>query len=172
VPYLRADEIKARQWTQRLEDFRGMKIGIAWAGSRRHLLDRQRSMPLAAFAPLANIEGITLFSLQKGETASESSQPLAEMNVIDHTSELADFADTAALIQNLDLVISVDTAVAHLAGAMGKPVWVLLPFAPDWRWMLGRDDSPWYPTMRLFRQKIAGDWNDVIGRVAEAPRNR
>jgi ADP-heptose:LPS heptosyltransferase len=94
------------------------------------------------------------------------------MNLIDHTSELADFADTAALIHNLDLVISVDTAIAHLAGAMGKPVWILLPFAPDWRWMLGRDDSPWYPTMHLFRQTISGDWGEVIQRVADSLRNR
>jgi len=172
VPYLPADETAARRWAQRLGDSGAMKIGIAWAGSRRHPLDRQRSMPVAAFAPLANIPGITLFSLQKGEPASEFSQRPAEMNLIDHTSELADFADTAALIHNLDLVISVDTAIAHLAGAMGKPVWILLPFAPDWRWMLGRDDSPWYPTMHLFRQTISGDWGEVIQRVADSLRNR
>jgi ADP-heptose:LPS heptosyltransferase len=94
------------------------------------------------------------------------------MRMTDPTAELADFSDTAALIANLDLVISVDTAVAHLAGAMGKPTWVMLPFAPDWRWMLGREDSPWYPTMKLFRQKSRGDWIEVIARVTEALSKR
>ena len=90
------------------------------------------------------------------------------MQIIDYTEEIADFSDTAALIQNLDLIISVDTAVAHLAGALGKPVWTLLPFVPDWRWMLEREDSPWYPTMRLFRQPSPGDWESVIVRIKEA----
>ncbi len=108
-----------------------------------------------------------LFSLQKGEAAKQAAHPPGGLELIDWTGELNDFADTAALIANLDLVISSDTAVAHLAGAMGKPVWVLLPVAPDWRWMLHRSDSPWYPTMRLFRQEKPGTWEPVVRRIAE-----
>ncbi len=104
-------------------------------------------------------------TLQKGPAAAQASQPPAGMELIDFSSDLTDFAETAALIQNLDLVICVDTAVAHLAGAMGKPVWILIPFEPDWRWMLNRSDSPWYPTMHLFRQTTQGNWNEVIDRV-------
>ncbi|HTV47862.1 MAG TPA: glycosyltransferase family 9 protein, partial [Phycisphaerae bacterium] len=103
-----------------------------------------------------------------GEASIQAKTPPAGMELIDWTAELKDFADTAALIANLDLVITIDTAAVHLAGALGKPVWTLLPFIPDWRWMLEREDSPWYPTMRLFRQSIRGDWDGVIKRVAEA----
>jgi ADP-heptose:LPS heptosyltransferase len=110
-------------------------------------------------APLAKIDGLKFVSLQK------DGSPGAIPELIDWTSELHDLADTAALIQNLDLVVTIDTAVAHLAGAMGKPVWVLLPFVPDWRWMLDRNDSPWYPTMKLFRQSSPGDWTEPVGRV-------
>jgi len=106
----------------------------------------------------------SFYSLQKGPAAAQ--QAPAGMKFINVAGELKDFADTAALLSNLDLVITVDTAVAHLAGALGKPVWVLLPFAPDWRWLLGREDSPWYPTMRLFRRPTAGDWDSVVARVA------
>src|SRR4029077_11736213 len=121
-----------------------------------------RSMKLATLAPLVDLPGVTFFSLQKDHSAESG------MKLIDWTGELHDFSDTAALIQNLDLVISVDTAVAHLAGAMGKTVWVLLPFVPDWRWMLDRADSPWYPTMRLYRQSRTGDWTGPVEQVRDA----
>jgi ADP-heptose:LPS heptosyltransferase len=111
---------------------------------------------------------VRFFSLQKGKAEEESKTAIAKMGIVDWADELKDFADTAALIVNLDLVVSVDTAIVHLAGAMGKPVWTLLPFASDWRWLVGREDSPWYPTMRLFRQALIGDWGWVVQRVIEA----
>jgi len=169
VPYLQADAEDAGRWQQRLAD-QGpiMKVGLAWAGSPTHKNDRNRSIKLAGLAPLGQMPGVRFVSLQKGNAAAESKTPPAGMDFVDWTEELHDFADTAALIANLDLVIAVDTAVVHLAGAMGKPVWTLLPFVPDWRWLLEREDSPWYPTMRLFRQSSWGDWDSVITRVVEA----
>jgi tetratricopeptide (TPR) repeat protein/SAM-dependent methyltransferase len=144
----------------------GLRVGIAWAGSPAHLKDRFRSIAPTLLRPLLREERIRFFSLQVGPRAGE----LAELGeaVTDLAPRIEDMADTAALTMQLDLVIAVDTAVAHLAGALGKPVWVLLPLAPDWRWMLGREDSPWYPTMRLFRQERLGDWAGVIGRVCDA----
>ena len=124
-------------------------------------MDARRSIPLATLAPLAEIAGVTFVSLQKGAAP-------AGMALIDWTGELADFADTAALATALDLVITVDTAVAHLAAALGRPVWLLNRFDADWRWLRGRDDSPWYPTLRQFRQTMPGDWADVVQRVAIA----
>jgi ADP-heptose:LPS heptosyltransferase len=111
------------------------------------------------------MDGLRLFSLQKEIPKQWASSSLSELNIIDYTGDIDDFSDTAGIIMNLDLIISVDTAVAHLAGALGKTVWTLLPFAPDWRWMLNREDSPWYPTMRLFRQASPGDWGSVISKV-------
>jgi tetratricopeptide (TPR) repeat protein len=143
-------------------------VGIAWAGSPNHKNDHNRSLSLAALGTLARVPGVVFYSIQKGPAASQASAPPPGMQLIDLTAELRDFADTAALVANLDLVICVDTAPAHLAGALGKPVWVLLPYAPDWRWLLEREDSPWYPTMRLFRQKSWGDWDPVLERVTQA----
>jgi hypothetical protein len=125
-------------------------------------------MALSLLAPLATAPDICLYSLQKGEAAKQTAKPPSGMRIIDWTDELHDFADTAALIANLDLIISVDTSVAHLTAAMGKPVWLMLPLLPDWRWLQEREDSPWYPTMRLFRQPAAGDWPGVISRVVAA----
>ena len=171
VPYLSANLAGAEAWRERLAcAASGLKVGIVWAGHRGHTNDRNRSLSLAALAPLAGVFGVRFFSLQKGDAASESHHPPPGMELTDVGQDLNDFADTAALIANLDLVIAVDTAVVHLAGAMGRPVWTLLPFVPDWRWLLGREDSPWYPTMRLFRQPEAGDWESVIRRVAEELR--
>ena len=116
-------------------------------------------------APLARLGEVSFHSLQMGTGAEQSASPPTGMRLRDDTGRITDFADTAALVTNLNLVISIDSAVAHLAGALGKPVWLLLPFAPDWRWMLDREDSPWYPTMRLFRQARPGDWIDVMERV-------
>ncbi|MDP9172421.1 MAG: tetratricopeptide repeat protein [Planctomycetota bacterium] len=165
IPYLRADETSSTQWAKRLAEYPGLKVGLNWAGRPSHGNDRNRSIALSALAPLFGVPGITFFSLQKW-----NANPVinTSFNLIDWTQELTDFADTAALINNLDLVISVDTAVVHLAGTMGKPVWTLLPFAPDWRWMLGREDSPWYPTMRLFRQTKERNWDGPIARLVEA----
>ena len=149
------------------ERFKLPKVGLAWSGSPTHRTDHRRSLPLSQFAGLAGIANVLFFSLQKGKAATEAATPSSRLLLTDWTDELHDFADTAALIANLDLIITVDTAVAHLAGAMGKPVWVLLPFAPDWRWMLNRSDSPWYPTIRIFRQSKIGQWSDVIERVTQ-----
>jgi hypothetical protein len=122
-------------------------------------------MALAAATPLLAVEGVTFFSLQKGPPGAAIVANGQQSRIIDLGSLLEDFADTAAAMTCLDLVISVDTAAAHLAGALAKPVWTLLPFAPDWRWLLGRNDSPWYPSMRLYRQPAPGDWNAVIAQV-------
>jgi hypothetical protein len=166
APYIRADSIKAGYWREKLTG-QGFKVGLVWAGNPCHKRDRQRSVALSRFGALAEIHGIRLYGLQKGKAARQAGKPAAAFRIHNFGDELHDFADTAALIDNLDLVIAVDTAVAHLAGSMGKPVWVMLPYVPDWRWMLDRDDSPWYPTMRLFRQPQPGDWDAVIGKMAK-----
>jgi hypothetical protein len=169
VAYLHADEAKRADWAARLAVETRRKIGLVWAGRPTHGNDRQRSVALSRLAPLWDIANVRWISLQQGEAGRQSAD--APMEMADWSSEMRDFADTAAVIANLDLVITVDTAVAHLAGAMGRPVWVLLPFVPDWRWMLERRDSPWYPTMRLFRQARFGDWDGVIGQVKAALQN-
>jgi tetratricopeptide (TPR) repeat protein len=167
VPYLKADRKLSAKWKSRLaaEPAR-RRIGLAWAGSSLHKKDWTRSLELSQLAPLAAAGDNVFISLQTGEAGKQD--PPAEMTLRDFTADLSDFAETAALVDCLDLVITVDTAVAHLAGAMGKPVWVLVSHAADWRWLSGREDSPWYPTMRLFRQTSAGDWTDVIRRVADS----
>jgi Flp pilus assembly protein TadD len=170
VPYVSVENELAGLWAARLGESSEKRIGLVWAGSAGYANDRNRSLPLASLMPLFEVSGLKFYSLQKGGQAAQISVQAANHELIDHTPELNDFADTAALIANLHLVISVDTAVAHLAGAMGKPVWVLLPFSPDWRWLLDRDDSPWYSTARLFRQTTAGNWEEVIARVVEALR--
>jgi Flp pilus assembly protein TadD len=165
-PTLRAPSDRVEKFSRLiLENAGRMKIGIAWAGRAQHKNDRNRSLPFSALMPLLERSSAQFFSLQKGPAARQIGQFSSGLKLVDLTEELVDFADTAGLIANLDLVICVDTAVAHLAGAMGKPVWLMLPFAPDWRWMLDRDDSPWYPSVRLFRQLRAGDWGGVVGRI-------
>jgi len=169
VPYLHADAQDVKKWRERLDEHSPhLKMGLVWAGSPTNKNDRSRSIKLQSLAPLGQVPGVRLLSLQKGAAAAEAKTPPMGMELVDYTQELTDFADTAALIANLDLLISVDTAVVHLAGAMGKLVWTLLPFSPDWRWLLERENSPWYPTMRLFRQQVIGDWDNVITRVASA----
>ena len=165
VPYLRADPQAVETWRKKLADIPGLKVGLVWAGSPTHPNDRNRSMRLSEFLPLKAIPNIKFVSLQKGAAASQVAQ-VPEMDVIDWTDQLKTLDDTAALISALDLVITVDTSVAHLAGAIGAPVWMLLAIAPDFRWMLEREDSPWYPTMRLFRQDNKPDWSPVIRRLA------
>ena len=165
IPYLQAQAEAVQHWRERLAaESRGGKVGLVWAGRPQHKNDRHRSLNLSALTPLGSVPNTSFYSLQKGPAAQQAQSPPGGMRLIDHTEELKDFADTAALVANLDLVISVDTAVVHLAGAMGKEVWVLLPFVPDWRWLLEREDSPWYPSLRLFRQPALGDWDSVIGR--------
>jgi tetratricopeptide (TPR) repeat protein len=164
VPYIYADTGKVAHWRNRLPGSR-FKVGIVWAGRPLHTNDRNRSCKLAQFYPFSKIPGIQLIGLQKGEATAQTQHNPAQFVLTNYGEEFKDFSDTAGLIENLDLVISVDTAVAHLAGAMGKPVWALLPFVPDWRWMMDREDSPWYPSMRLFRQKTQGDWGPVFQRV-------
>jgi tetratricopeptide (TPR) repeat protein len=167
--YLRTDPALAEAWEKRLASApSGFRVGLVWAGRPTHKRDRHRSFALSQFLPLADANGVSFFSLQKGPPAKQIENLPESMKLIDHSSEFNDFAQTAALISNLDLVIGVDTAVVHLAAAMGKPVWLLLPSVPDWRWLMNRDDSPWYPTVRLFRQKSAGDWVGVLSRVKES----
>ncbi len=169
IPYLSVDQAKTSAWRARLGETNTPRVGLAWSGRPTHRNDMNRSILLAELAPLfASGAGFT--SLQK-EVRNEDQESLASTPALRHYGKhLHDFADTAALIACLDLVITVDTSVAHLAGALGKPVWILLPSDPDWRWMLGREDSPWYPTARLFRQTRAHDWNDPISNVAVALR--
>jgi tetratricopeptide (TPR) repeat protein len=144
----------------------GLRVGLAWAGNPSHHRDRYRSIPLSRLDPLLRLQGVHFFSLQMGpEAAQLATTPVP---ITDLSDAIHDMADTAALMAHLDLVIAVDTSVVHLAGALGKPVWVLLPIAPDWRWLLGRQDSPWYPTMRLFRQPKFGDWESVVEMVRAA----
>jgi Flp pilus assembly protein TadD len=166
VPYLRADSAKAQYWRRRFSRT-DLNVGIVWAGQPVHPEDRARSCHLRHFLRLSKMPGVRLFGLQKGSAAAQVRGLAAEISLTNLGDELDDFTDTAAVIENLDLVISVDTAVLHLAGAMAKPVWAILPSAPDWRWMLERQDSPWYPTMRLFRQRQYGHWDDVFHRVSQ-----
>ncbi len=165
VPYLAAP---AARFALPVPAGTRLKVGIAWAGRPDHKNDRNRSCPVEHFLTLAERPGVALYSLQKGERAGDIAAAAADGRVHDLGPRLADFADTAAAIAGLDLVISVDTAVAHLAGALGRPLWVALAFMPDWRWLLERADSPWYPTARLFRQHRRGDWADVFARIAAA----
>lgn len=174
VPYLTADPKDEALWAARLAPFTGLKIGLVWAGNPRldqpqsRAVDRRRSLPLAAFAPLAKLAGLHWISLQKGAPASQAAHPPEGMQLFDGSEELGDFADTAALIAHLDLVISVDTSVVHLAGAMGKPVFMLSRYDGCWRWLLDRTDSPWYPTLRLFHQETFGDWSGAIAALKDA----
>jgi tetratricopeptide (TPR) repeat protein len=154
-------------WRDRLAGLAGLRVGLCWAGGRSNL-DRRRSITLDALAPLGEVSGVQFISLQKGPPAAEAARPPRGTQLHDFTEDLHDFADTAALIENLDLVISVDTAVAHLAGALGEPVWLLNRFDTCWRWLQNRDDSPWYPSLRLFRQPTPGDWSSVISGVQDA----
>lgn len=166
VPYLHAEPQRIAAWRERLGPRRRMRIGIAWSGNPLHANDRNRSIPLATLSRLLSRPDIDFHVLQ-GEVREADRPALAALpQVHDHGEALGDFANTAALMMHMDLVISIDTALAHLAGALGVPTWVPLCWAPDWRWLLERGDSPWYPTMRLFRQRRRGDWGDVLTDVA------
>jgi hypothetical protein len=172
VPYIRADAERVAYWRQQLERWPGRKVGIVWQGDRRHRHDRRRSVPLALFRPLAQIPGVQLVSLQHGDGTEQLAALDLPFPVVDLGSrfETESLSDAAAVMMSLDLVIAIDSGLAHLAGALGRPVWTLVYTLPDFRWLLNREDSPWYPTMRLFRQTEAGQWEPVFERVAEALR--
>jgi tetratricopeptide (TPR) repeat protein len=171
IPYVFADSALVDHWRGELAGFSGRKIGIAWQGNPKNLHDALRSLPLCCFAPLARLPGVHLFCLQKGPGSEQIADVSDQFELTDLGSRLdasGAFLDTAAVMMNLDLIITSDTATAHLAGALGRPVWVALSYAPDWRWLLRREDSPWYPTMRLFRQSGVGRWDDVFERMLES----
>jgi tetratricopeptide (TPR) repeat protein len=166
VPYLAADARLAESFQAKcFRADKNLKVGLVWAGRPTHSNNHNRSMKLTDFAALGEVPGVTFYSLQKGDAAIQARTPPAGMKMVDLSVGLTDFNWTAGAVAGLDLVIAVDTAVCHLAGALGKSVWVLLPFVPDWRWMLDREDTPWYPTMRLFRQSQVSDWAPVVQRV-------
>jgi hypothetical protein len=169
VPYLSAPPDRIAVWADQLGKGATPRVGIAWSGNPKHGNDTNRSIQLKELLPLLSL-GIEVVSLQKDVREADREVLKANTGIRDFGNELKDFADTAALISLLDLVITVDTAPAHLAGALGKPVWILLPFSADWRWLLDREDSPWYPTARLFRQQAHGDWEYVVRRVAQELR--
>jgi Flp pilus assembly protein TadD len=170
VPYLAADSLLASEWARQLPATPALRVGLVWAGQARPWLpgfvglDQRRSTALAILAPLATVSGVQFVSLQKGAAAVE----VRPFELVDVMDDVRDFADTAAIVANLDLVISVDTSVVHLAGAMGKPVFLLDRYDNCWRWLSGREDSPWYPTLRIFRQQRSGEWGPVVDRVAAA----
>jgi tetratricopeptide (TPR) repeat protein len=171
VPYLRADPARVAAWRQRLDGlapagFR--RVGIVWAGRPTHNNDRRRSTTLAAFAPVAAVPRLALVSLQKGPSAEQAGRYFGRAPLVNIGAEIGDYDDTMALLSSLDMVITVDTSVGHLSAALGRPTWILLAHAPDWRWLRDREDTPWYPTVRLFRQETAGDWPAVMRRVAAA----
>lgn len=165
VPYLAPDPVLAERWRERLAPLPRPLVALTWAGTPTHAHDRKRSLPLNRLGPLAT-SGVTFVSIQKGPKAAASQTAPPGMRLVDLGGEIRSFDDTAAILSVVDLLVSADTSPVHLAGALGRPVWTLLPFIPDWRWLLEREDSPWYPTMRLFRQTARGDWEPVLERVA------
>ena len=160
LPYIIASRSKQDYWAKRIGS-KGFKIGLVWAAKASN--DHERSCPLEIFRPIFDIGHLRMFGLQKGDDAAQADSFGGK--IINLGPDFSTFDDTAGAIAQMDLVISVDTAVAHLAGAMGKPVWLLLPYGADWKWLLQRDDSPWYPSMRLFRQKKPGDWHFVVQQI-------
>jgi hypothetical protein len=170
IPYLRADPKKVAAWAGRLAELvpaGHYRIGIAWAGRPSHVNDCNRSTTLSILGPLAGLPRTALVALQKGPAQTQIGGYWERAPLLNLGPEIADFDDTMAILEALDLVVTVDTAIAHLAGAMGRPVWLMLPFAPDWRWLLDRDDSPWYPTVRLFRQMAPQQWEPVVAEIAD-----
>ncbi|HEV3136524.1 MAG TPA: tetratricopeptide repeat-containing glycosyltransferase family protein [Pirellulales bacterium] len=174
VPYLTADPELVAVWRERLSQHGGFKIGVAWQGEKALEYDRSRSIGLGEFAPLSTAPGVKLFSLQKNAGSEQLTEMADRFTVHDLGADFDEssgaFMDTAAVMKSLDLVITADTSVAHLAGALGVTTWVALPTPPDWRWLLEREDSPWYPTVRLFRQSTPGQWTDVFARMTDALR--
>jgi hypothetical protein len=167
IPYLTADTSRLTVWRERLADLKRPIVCLVWAGRPSHVNDANRSMRLDMLAPLSRT-GATLVSIQKGPAEAAASAPPSGMSLVNLSPEIRDFEDTAAILSVADLLISVDSSPVHLAGALGRPAWIMLPFVSDWRWLQHREDTPWYPTHRLFRQTCDGDWAGVVGRVAAA----
>jgi Flp pilus assembly protein TadD len=165
VPYLTPRRPLVERWARTLGGDARFKVGLAWAGNPEHKGNRSRSLTLGRLAPLLAVAGVGWYGIQVGPPAREVKR-LPQGTLADLSPQLTDFTETAGAILNLDLVIAVDTAVAHLAGALDRPAWIMVAFSPDWRWLLGRDDSPWYPSVRLYRQPAPGDWDSVIARLA------
>jgi len=165
IPYLSVPQASKEKWTKRLKDLPGLKVGLVWGGNKELVYDVMRSIPLKKLEPLLSIEGITWVSLQKGEPAAQVKE--LSYPILNWTEELQDMQDTAALIESLDLTISVDTSVINLVGALGRPGWLLNRYGSEWRWMLDCDFSPWYPSVRIFRQTTFKDWDSVIEKMAE-----
>lgn len=164
VPYLSVDTVRQDAWKKKIEAAgAGLKVGLTWAGNAKP--DPDRTCPPEMLAPLGQVEGVVFISLQKREGMPQAMRNPPGLNLLDLSDELRDFADTAAVLMNLDLLITIDTAVAHLAGALARPTWTMLPWSCDWRWLQDRSDSPWYPTMRLFRQSAPGDWPSVVSQI-------
>ena len=172
APYIYADQARIRAWGERLGPREGLRIGLCWQGNPAYAADSRRSMPLSLFAPLAAIPGVRIHGLHKGPGQAQIQEFVPRGTITDLGAELDRkghaFLDTAAVMSHLDLVISTDTAIAHLAGALGHPTWLLLPHVADWRWGIGSDTTPWYPTMRIFRQETPGDWTGTIARLCAA----
>jgi hypothetical protein len=170
VPYLSADAERVDRWRPTLDRVPGLRVGVVWQGNPQHPSDARRSFPLEQLAPVAAVPGVRLISLQHGEGREQLGHfPIEELESEGVTAP-GDFLDSAAVMTQLDLLITVDSAPAHLAGALGVRTWVALPFAADWRWGIDREESPWYPSLRLFRQKTPGDWDNVFGGMAERLR--
>lgn len=168
APYLEAEERVVEFWERDLGPAKKLRVGLAWAGNPEYRVDRLRSLALDQLAPLFDVGGVEFYSLQKGPGAIRADGAELSTRLLDHTARLDDFMDTAGLASNLDLVVSSDTSVAHLMGALGIPVWILVPYLPDWRWLLGRTDCPWYPSARLFRQPKPLDWQTPVAGIARA----
>lgn len=167
MPYMTPSPKHLAKWRKRLAKLPRPLVAVVWAGRPTHHNDANRSMALDDLAPLTRT-GATLLAIQKGPKAEQAKTPPPGMNIVSLSDEIQDFEDTAAILCIADLLISVDSSPVHLAGALGRPTWVMLPFVPDWRWLLDRTDTPWYPGMRLFRQKAPGDWTDVLDRMGTA----
>ncbi|HUC64710.1 MAG TPA: hypothetical protein VMA53_04730 [Stellaceae bacterium] len=167
IPYLAPDPQRLARWRRRLAKLPRPLVALVWAGRPEHHNDANRSMALAGLAPLA-LPGITFLAVQKGPKAAEAKAPPPGMSLVPLGDEIRDFEDTTAILAIADLLISVDSSPVHLAGALGRPCWVLLPFVPDWRWLLERGDTPWYPSVRLFRQDTRGDWSGALARAGAA----
>jgi hypothetical protein len=172
VPYLRASDAAIASWRARLPSSQSLRVGLVWAGNAAHINNHNRSIAVERLAPLLSLPGVEFVSIQKDAAPADVAALHRHGHVLDLGRELRDFADTAAVVAQLDVIVSVDTAAAHLAGAIAKPVYLLMPFMPDWRWGIERDDSAWYPTVRLFRQKAPGQWDETIRRLTDAVREK